>query len=487
MPCVLYAGSKGGIKRRAHKAGGSFRVSRWPRLCAGLFALTGFLEHHGTRLLASEQEKHMRVPTIAAFWGSRASQRKSSLLEWVMKFLENPELPEGLRGCACMTNEGTARGHRNNFYNFNRSGLFTSEVSEVYKTSFTDPGTPTSKMASKPQLNKWLHGEKDKSCIGSGVDDHSEYMFFHWVVGQVQPVLEVLSVAKGHEVGFPKRFNLCFANSRVGTSRIDSTASQNLLDEFVDWMAKEVTPHCVRVACDRFADGWLQQIQQAVQDFSTTTEGLHAAWEQKLLYADSDILRWANVVRRMRQFLRAKSGVRCRGERLELEPLEVREVQYGINAWCRQLQLYGGLMRDSSRGVELLGPVTTADPEHLVLSWCLTETKATTQVQSTSVLRKKCKSKLRNVCGLSTKVRSEDAEGDGAKRAKAADGPSSSLVRAVDKLAEAGVVEIVPRSSNKGHQVRDFRKRKWDEVRGSESASAMCQRLRVGPEHFPFE
>ena len=50
------------------------------------------------------------------------------------------------------------RAWKNNFYNYNRSGLFTSEVAEVYKTSYTHPGASLSKLASKTQQVPQLTG-----------------------------------------------------------------------------------------------------------------------------------------------------------------------------------------------------------------------------------------------------------------------------------------------------------------------------------------
>ena len=247
----------------------------------GFFALVAFLENETTRLKVTPDEKHTRTPAIAAMFGSGASRRKSSMLHWIIFLLNEEALPQGLRDGMCMAADGTIRGHRNNFFNYRRSGLLTSEISECYKTSFTDASNAASKLASRSHLNKWLHGEHDKSITGANQDDTKDYLFFHWVVGQIQPVLEVLSVSKGSEIGFPKRFNIVFSSAKPATdSAQETTESGRLLRSFVTWMAANITPTGRVVACDQFARGWLQCVTQAADDFVDNTKGLHSAWEQ---------------------------------------------------------------------------------------------------------------------------------------------------------------------------------------------------------------
>ena len=62
---------------------------------AGLFCVTGWLEHVDTRLKVSHDEEHMRTPTLAAFHGSRASNRKSSMQAWLLQeLLADGNLPD---------------------------------------------------------------------------------------------------------------------------------------------------------------------------------------------------------------------------------------------------------------------------------------------------------------------------------------------------------------------------------------------------------
>ena len=153
----------------------------------------------------------MRTPTLAAFHGSRASNRKSSMQAWLLQeLLADGNLPDGVKQSGCICTDGTVRGHRNNLWNFRRSGL----SSECYKTSLTDPGIPQSKLASKSLVNKFVHSERDASISGAMRDESTRYLFFHWVIGHTAPTCEVLSIRKGAEMGFPKRFHCVFRGSK---------------------------------------------------------------------------------------------------------------------------------------------------------------------------------------------------------------------------------------------------------------------------------
>ena len=78
---------------------------------AGLFCVTGWLEHVDTRLKVSHDEEHMRTPTLAAFHGSRASNRKSSMQAWLLQeLLADGNLPDGVRQSGCICTDGTDTG-----------------------------------------------------------------------------------------------------------------------------------------------------------------------------------------------------------------------------------------------------------------------------------------------------------------------------------------------------------------------------------------
>ena len=166
-------------------------VSGWhaEALLQGVFANTGWLEHHGTRIRLRPGEAHERAPGIPGHYGAPPSNGKSSLLRFILKFL----LPEGDVGEAmrCQVASGTTRGHRNNFYNYRRSGLATAEITEAYKTSATDPEISRAQLANKSMICKWVNAEDDASITGLGMDDHPTYAYYHLTSGQIPYVLEV--------------------------------------------------------------------------------------------------------------------------------------------------------------------------------------------------------------------------------------------------------------------------------------------------------
>ena len=446
------------------------------RTLPGLFALTGFLEHEGTRLRMNQAEKHARAPTIAGIFGSQAPRRKSSMQKWMLDLLECDELPDGLRSGKCLTSDGTLRGHRNNLFHYKRSGLFTSEISETYKTTFTDPAIPLAKLASKTHLNKWLHIEFDKSIVGAYVDDNPQYAFFHWCIGHVQPVMEVMSIAKSSEVGFPKRLHMCFKNTRPPCIPEQSTTeSQRLLTDFVRWMAQNNTATEQDIVCDKFAQGWYKHIGQAVDDFQERTADLHPAWEQKLDYMDTDILRCANVVGRMRQFLAQISQIAPQENHIG-----ILEVQYGIHSWCRQLEYYAALIEEAkkSSGKSPVSVPSHPDKSHLVMKWVVTTAPSSDDLQHTKEIRKKLKNRLGSLC---------EKGGDDKTKKKQADGPANTLVEAVDRLAAAKLIDIEQTDQKaRGHLARQFRKRKWCHITESASALELCSQLACGSEHFPM-
>ena len=68
-----------------------------------------------------------------------------------------------------------------------------------------------------------------------------------------------------------------------------------------------------------------RQILLCIEDFQEQHTTLSSAWSQKLDYADSDLLRLANIVRRLRQFLRVRAG-----QPFEEVPITIRDLQYAV-------------------------------------------------------------------------------------------------------------------------------------------------------------
>ncbi|CAJ1375581.1 unnamed protein product [Effrenium voratum] len=439
----------------------------------GLFTVTGWLEHVDTRIQISEGEEHARTPTLAAFFGSRASNRKSSMHKWLLQeLLDIDTLPHGVKGSAAIATDATMKGHRNNLYNYRRSGLSSTELSETYKTSWTDPSIPQAKLAAKSLINKFVHSERDASLTGATVDDNPHYSFYHWIIGHVQPLSEVLSLRKGAEVGFPKRFHIVVKGMKPATiPEQECLESKQFL---ADFMAERATQgdepnKGATVTCDEFAAGWLRLIQQCVDDFAESVS-LPETWSQKLDYAHQAACPPENEGHQLLRSLRLRAG-------LGFEEKAIGDIQYGIHSWSRQLEFYSGLVVAADKaGAEATstGPAQGQDASHLCMKWVLQSTPSTTEVQSTKDVRKKLKGRLQALCD-------RGAKGD---RKKKVNGPANTLLQAVRDLASHSLLDIVPGQGG-GHATLTFRKRKWSDITDCQDSRDMCKSLRVGSELFP--
>ena len=247
-------------------------------------------------------------------------------------------------------------------------------------------------------------------------------------------------------------------------------------------------------------------IQQCIDDFAESVS-LPETWSQKLDYADSDVLRSSNLVRRMRQlpgsrldshsFLalevvghavattihqppacheknkglaranpvalvggtpewspalksRAAWPPENEGQQLlrflqlraglgfEDKPIGIRDIQYGILSWCRQLEFYSGLVVAADTcadkaGAEATstGPAQGQDASHLCMKWVLQSTPSTTEEQSTKDVRKKVKGRLQALCDRGAK----------GGRKKKVNGPANTLPRIPYPYASRPVLE----------------------------------------------
>lgn len=123
-------------------------------LCQGLMANIGWLHGEGARI---------RLPAP----GNPTND-----------LLEVDGVPSHAKAEKSFCNTGTLRGHRNNLYNYGRTGLATSEITE-------SDGLPSAEFAQKSHINKWCHSESDRSATGNLRDSNESYSFYHLVNGQV--------------------------------------------------------------------------------------------------------------------------------------------------------------------------------------------------------------------------------------------------------------------------------------------------------------
>ena len=319
----------------------------------GLAALGGWMENVGRGLHMTAAELHSRKATIPGMYGAPPSSRKSSLHKFLIwELLANA--PDPLTRGGCISNDSTLRGHRTSFFNYQRSGLCSAEISEVYEGRHSDKCSRMKK-ASRSHLCKWLHGEMDRSSSGVGLDDNTchlparligplsfaecitspvspsmpthhrtkkhtyltarfvvkapprnnaaGYSFFHLIAGQVELVKEAVHIGQHGELGFSKRIHLVFQSSAAPDDVTQNTkAAVSLLQGFVDWMSENAFPRSGRTQPDKFAFAVLDHINNAVKDH-LDAHRLGPAWREKLDYRDTELLRWASFCMRIRQCL----------------------------------------------------------------------------------------------------------------------------------------------------------------------------------------
>ena len=213
-------------------------------------------------------------------------------------------------------------------------------------------------------------------------------------------------------------------------------------------------------------------MQQCVEDFHEAKPSLSDIWTQKLDYLDSDVIRMANIVRRMRQFLHTRARLP-----FPENSISIRDLQYALHNWSRQLEFYSGLIQCDEHVPEQKKPdeAEGRDTLSLVMKLVLQNTPSTTAEQDTHQLRKKLRGRLANIC----------ERGNKDNRKKKVGGPANTLLEAVKELKTAGLLTLREEKKAAGHEVVYFKKRQWSEINEEPVAMERCRSLRVASENFP--
>jgi len=108
----------------------------------------------------------------------------------------------------------------------------------------------------------------------------------------------------------------------------------------IPWMGREVEKEPVLNCFDGYAYSMLIEALKAVHDF-IEEGGQHEFWEQKLLYADTDLDRFTNAAMRMADFAERFSG----REAPDAPPrrlFRVKDLAHALYNWRRQMRLWHG-------------------------------------------------------------------------------------------------------------------------------------------------
>ena len=132
---------------------------------------------------------------------------------------------------------------------------------------------------------------------GQGRVDLDHYNFLHYVMGQVEGVEQAVKPTIG---GFQKRFHMLFPPSSPFCDPDQPCLfSKALLRDTMSWMGEHALPVKQRPHCDPFALSIFRAALGGVQDFLDEHPALEVYFRMKVQYADTDILKVANVMRRM--------------------------------------------------------------------------------------------------------------------------------------------------------------------------------------------
>ena len=398
-------------------------------------------------------------------------------------------------------------------YNFGRTGLASSEITETYKVKQESDGLPASQFAQKSHINKWCHSEADYNVTGTMRDQNCVYAFYHVVHGQVGPTLEVLTSGNASDIGFLKRFNVVFTDYiPVECPQQQAHESEKLLQDLMEWlgehnMSQERSSEIEAISLNQFARHWVRAVLEVIREFRDQKPDLSSAWTQKLMYADTDILRWANAVNKMRAFLASKTPLAGPVNPF-LANVDVIEVQYAVHAWLRQLEYFSALVAHAEQGrragaSSLLGPPppppqppSDQDDELKAMKWIIVDTPDNLEPVATSTLRKTFKNKLAALGGWKRKGK-KGAEGGQEVDPVAAECAQRKqhvtlLLGAVRKLKEVGLVDWADaeagdpaRQPGGRHRVLVFKKRLWSDILPNETALEWAKKLKVSQDQFP--
>ena len=263
----------------------------------GFMCMVSWMEHNETRLREFATERYARPCNVPCFAGLDASDRKSSLKTWLTVDLLNVEgMPENIKLGKCVCTDGTLKGWRNSIEVHNRTGIVSDEVSNTYETSFSEKQNGIH-YAGRSKMATFTSCERDQGLTGGGHTDLPDYTFLHYVIGQVEATEEVLRPTPG---GFQKRFHILFPKAaRSFEPDLCTTGSESLLKATSSWMAKHATVQKCDFHLSEAAKSMHRAAQAAIEDFLANATDICPFLRMKLKYADTDLLRYTNVAKRM--------------------------------------------------------------------------------------------------------------------------------------------------------------------------------------------
>ena len=280
------------------------------------------------------------------------------------------------------------------------------------------------------------------------------------------------------------------------------------LKDFTGWMIKYALQAPGRThRYDGFALGMYRAVLQARDSWIASRPDLPAHFLQKLLFADTDITRLANVAMRKSQFLQDTISARSEiyldaGSASSRQDISVHELAHALHSWRRQLHLHWSLYSWDQRcgpfaggntsGAGAVGGRPVLSTPDALQKLLLSNARVSGSYVSAADARRWCKHffKSNNVLEGSKMLKAavkelhvagilEMHEG---QNAAAEPGGAPAVEEDADDVDDA--VEERPRLRG-GHITYQFRKRLWSEISTNDEAVARLGRLRVSHDVFP--
>ena len=314
-------------------------------LLAVIDANVGFMEAPSTTLTHQLDSMHDISPGSPVLVGSASSTRKSHLIkasdDWMLKSKEAPEI---FKARTILNTDSTTKGIRNCLEQHGRCAVSSDEAANTFDTKFSDRESGLHFLP-PTKLNTWTQGEYDGPLTGQSKQVLGDYNFMLKVAGQTE-VCECILTPKVH--GFQKRIKHIWSVATLHTDDNQcSKYSENLIQEYHDWMLRTFTTPALaqRLTLDGYALSVYRAAKEALVDAMKEMPRMPLAWQSKLQFFHSDVLRETHKVMRACQFLNSKFG----NSDADRVAAAVDEISVGLMRWLRQVQLHFGFYRYTQR------------------------------------------------------------------------------------------------------------------------------------------
>ena len=288
---------------------------------------------------------HARAPNIPFLMGAGGSARKSSMTDYGTDLLTtNAAAPDEFKQRQFLAQDSTLRGIYDSIIATGSCGIVSDEASCTYETPDSDQGNGVHYL-SQPKMCKIVNAEALDALTGKGSTHLTEYRTLHKVRGQVEAV-EHIMIPRVH--CFQKRMDFLIAPDETPSNELQLCAdSRKMFEDLMTWLFQKADTEKLIKYLERHALTFFRTVLKAVKDWMmqpSVCKEIDPWLKKKLGYADTDLLRNANVSQRFVHFFLQRS---CCPERLHADPavIDVFHLIYGVHAWLRQIRIHSAFYK----------------------------------------------------------------------------------------------------------------------------------------------